>query len=67
MFIRPGQSDLDGFAPNFTVYNASNLVNKNWERHGLNSEVFVAFNVEKNVAIIGGTWYGGEMKKGIFT
>ena len=67
MFIRPGEEDLQNFAPNFTVYNASNLVNKDWERHGLNSEVFIVFNIEKNVAIIGGTWYGGEMKKGIFT
>ena len=67
MFIRPGEEDLKEFAPNFTVYNASNLSNKDWERHGLNSEVFVVFNIEKNVAIIGGTWYGGEMKKGIFT
>ncbi len=67
MFIRPGRTDLEGFAPQFTVYNASNLPNKDWERHGLNSEVFVIFNIEKNVAIIGGTWYGGEMKKGIFT
>jgi phosphoenolpyruvate carboxykinase (ATP) len=67
MFIRPKGADLAGFAPNFTVYNASNLPNRNWERHGLNSEVFIVFNIEKNVAIIGGTWYGGEMKKGIFT
>ncbi|TRO78334.1 phosphoenolpyruvate carboxykinase (ATP) [Trichloromonas acetexigens] len=67
MFIRPEGDDIRDFAPNFTVYNASNLVNKNWEKHGLNSEVFVVFNIEKNVAIIGGTWYGGEMKKGIFT
>ncbi len=67
MFIRPGEEDLKNFAPGFTVYNASNLSNKRWEEHGLNSEVFVVFNIEKNVAIIGGTWYGGEMKKGIFT
>ena len=67
MFIRPSDEDLVGFAPDFTIYNASNLPNKEWERHGLNSEVFVVFNIEKNVAIIGGTWYGGEMKKGIFT
>ncbi len=67
MFIRPGSEGLKNFAPNFTVYNASSLPNKNWERHGLNSEVFIIFNIEKNVAIIGGTWYGGEMKKGIFT
>ncbi len=67
MFIRPEADELDDFGPEFTVYNASNLPNKEWERHGLNSEVFIIFNVEKNVAIIGGTWYGGEMKKGIFT
>ena len=67
MFIRPEAKDLTGFSPDFTVYNASNLVDEDWEKHGLNSEVFVVFNIEKNVAIIGGTWYGGEMKKGIFT
>ncbi|MCK4509179.1 MAG: phosphoenolpyruvate carboxykinase (ATP), partial [Desulfuromonadales bacterium] len=67
MFIRPSAGDLDSFAPQFTVYNACSLTNKKWEQHGLNSEVFVVFNIEKNVAIIGGTWYGGEMKKGIFT
>jgi phosphoenolpyruvate carboxykinase (ATP) len=67
MFIRPHTRELAEFAPQFTVYNACKLVNEKWERHGLNSEVFVAFNIEKNVAIIGGTWYGGEMKKGIFT
>jgi phosphoenolpyruvate carboxykinase (ATP) len=67
MFIRPGDKELAGFTPQFTVYNACQLVNPKWEQHGLNSEVFVAFNIEKNVAIIGGTWYGGEMKKGIFT
>jgi phosphoenolpyruvate carboxykinase (ATP) len=67
MFIRPTESELGAFAPQFTVYNACSLTNKNWEKHGLNSEVFVVFNIEKNIAIIGGTWYGGEMKKGIFT
>jgi phosphoenolpyruvate carboxykinase (ATP) len=67
MFIRPSEADLQGFAPQFTIYNASNLPNKDWERHGLNSEVFIIFNIERNIAIIGGTWYGGEMKKGIFT
>ncbi|SEA38317.1 phosphoenolpyruvate carboxykinase (ATP) [Desulfuromusa kysingii] len=67
MFIRPSVTQLEGFAPDFTVYNAAGISNKNWKKHGLNSEVFVIFNIEKNIAIIGGTWYGGEMKKGIFT
>jgi phosphoenolpyruvate carboxykinase (ATP) len=67
MFIRPDESQLEGFAPDFTVYNAARLTNKKWQEMGLHSDVFVIFNIEKNVAIIGGTWYGGEMKKGIFT
>jgi len=67
MFIRPPAEDLPGFAPNFQIYNAAGMTNRKWQKHGLNSEVFVIFNVEKNIAIIGGTWYGGEMKKGMFT
>lgn len=67
MFIRPEGDDIAAFAPDFTVYNAAGLTNPKWQEMGLNSEVFVIFNIEKNVAIIGGTWYGGEMKKGIFT
>ncbi|WP_020678210.1 phosphoenolpyruvate carboxykinase (ATP) [Geopsychrobacter electrodiphilus] len=67
MFIRPDAADLPGFSPNFRVYNAAGMPNAKWQKHGLNSEVFVIFNIEKNIAIIGGTWYGGEMKKGIFT
>ncbi|PLX85794.1 MAG: phosphoenolpyruvate carboxykinase (ATP) [Desulfuromonas sp.] len=67
MFIRPDEADLPDFAPDFRVYNAAGLTNKKWQEMGLNSDVFVIFNIEKNVAIIGGTWYGGEMKKGIFT
>ncbi len=43
------------------------LLNPNYEEQGLHSEVYVVFNVEENTAIIGGTWYGGEIKKGIFT
>ena len=67
MFIRPQESELASFAPDFTVYNAAGLGNRRWQEMGLNSDVFVIFNIEKNVAIIGGSWYGGEMKKGIFT
>lgn len=67
MFIRPPAADLPGFSPDFQVYNAAGMSNHKWREHGLNSEVFVVFNVEKNIAIIGGTLYGGEMKKGIFT
>ncbi|EAK9944473.1 phosphoenolpyruvate carboxykinase (ATP) [Campylobacter lari] len=67
MFIRPNEEDLKEFKPDFVVYNACKCANEDYEKDGLNSEVFVIFNIEKNIAVIGGTWYGGEMKKGIFS
>jgi len=67
MFIRPTDEELKDFEPDFTILNASEVVNDNWQAQGLNSEVFVAFNLEEKMAIIGGTSYGGEMKKGIFS
>jgi len=67
MFIRPTEAELEKFEPEFTVYNACKTVNTKYKEHGMNSDVYVLFNVEDNVAIIGGTWYGGEMKKGIFS
>jgi phosphoenolpyruvate carboxykinase (ATP) len=67
MFIRPTEEELETFEPEFTVYNACKAVNEKYKEHGLNSDVFVVFNIEDNIAIIGGTWYGGEMKKGIFS
>jgi len=67
MFIRPTEEELETFEPDFTVYNACKTEDEKYEEHGLHSEVYVVFNVEDNVSIIGGTWYGGEMKKGIFS
>ncbi|MDR1285009.1 MAG: phosphoenolpyruvate carboxykinase (ATP) [Campylobacteraceae bacterium] len=67
MFIRPSEKELVDFEPDFTVYNACKCVNEDYKEDGLNSEVFVIFNIEDNIAVIGGTWYGGEMKKGIFS
>lgn len=67
MFIRPSNDELKNFKEDFVVYNACKCVNKDYEKDGLNSEVFIIFNVEENIAVIGGTWYGGEMKKGIFS
>ncbi len=67
MFIRPTEEELEDFEPDFTVYNACRAVDEDYKEHGLNSDVFVVFNVEENIAVIGGTWYGGEMKKGIFS
>lgn len=66
MFIRPDPIPQEDFEPEFTVINACRIVDEDWERHGLNSDTVIAFNVEKKVAIILGTWYGGENKKGIF-
>lgn len=63
MFIRPSESELATFKPQFTVLNACKAVNDKWKEHGLNSEVFVLFDIENNLSIIGGTWYGGELKK----
>ncbi|MFI3239049.1 MAG: phosphoenolpyruvate carboxykinase (ATP) [Bacteroidales bacterium] len=67
MFIRPSLYELENYGePDFTVMNSSKIVNPNWEKHGLNSEVYVLFNLTERVQIIGGSWYGGEMKKGMF-
>ncbi|MFZ4464663.1 MAG: phosphoenolpyruvate carboxykinase (ATP) [Bacteroidales bacterium] len=67
MFIRPDASELASFVPDFVVLNASKTVNPDWKEMGMNSENFVVFNLKERMSIIGGTWYGGEMKKGIFT
>jgi phosphoenolpyruvate carboxykinase (ATP) len=67
MFIRPSHYELENFGePDFTVINGSKTTNPNWEEQGLNSENFVMFNLTEKLQIIGGTWYGGEMKKGMF-
>ena len=67
MFIRPELKELDQFSPDFTIINASDVHNENFIKHGLNSETFILFHLGKKIAIIGGTEYGGEMKKGIFS
>lgn len=67
MFIRPTENELVHFKPDFIVLNASKATNPDWKSLGMNSEVFIAFNLAERMAVIGGTWYGGEMKKGIFT
>ncbi|MAQ43057.1 MAG: phosphoenolpyruvate carboxykinase (ATP), partial [Candidatus Marinimicrobia bacterium] len=67
MFIRPSKGELENFIPEFTIINASDVSNDEFEAHGMNSETFIVFNLKKKVAIIGGTEYGGEMKKGIFS
>lgn len=73
MFIRPSEAELKNFKPDFIVLNAAKTVNPQWKEMKrtdgvpLNSEVFVVFNLTERKAVIGGSWYGGEMKKGIFS
>jgi phosphoenolpyruvate carboxykinase (ATP) len=67
MFIRPSAAELEGYQPDFVVLNGSKTTNPGYQAMGLNSENFVAFNMTEGMQIIGGTWYGGEMKKGMFS
>ena len=67
MFIRPTKEQLDNYGePDFVVLNGTKVQNNKWKEHGLNSEVFTVFNLTEKMQVIGGTWYGGEMKKGMF-
>ncbi len=67
MFIRPTEEELASFEPDFVVYNASKAKVENYKELGLNSETCVAFNITSREQVIINTWYGGEMKKGMFS
>jgi len=67
MFINLKNNSKENFKPDFTIINASDVINDEFKNDGMNSEVFIIFNLKKRIAIIGGTEYGGEMKKGIFS
>ena len=67
MFIRPTQEELETFEPDFIVYNASKTKVENYKELGLNSETAVVFNLTSREQVIINTWYGGEMKKGMFS
>ncbi len=67
MFIRPAEEELKEFSPDFVVLMASKAVNPDYQKFGMNSENFVLFNLTERMMLVGGTWYGGEMKKGIFS
>ena len=67
MFIQPSAEELENFEPDFVVYNASKAKVENYAELGLNSETAVAFNITSNEQVILNTWYGGEMKKGMFS
>ena len=67
MFIRPSEIDLIDFKPDFVVFNASKAKVENYKELGLNSETAVVFNTTSKEQVIINTWYGGEMKKGMFS
>ena len=67
MFIKPTAEELENFEPNFVIYNASKAKVENYKELGLNSETCVAFNITSREQVILNTWYGGEMKKGMFS
>ena len=67
MFIKPSAEELANFKPNFVIYNASKAKVENYKELGLNSETCVAFNTTSREQVIINTWYGGEMKKGMFS
>ena len=67
MFILPTEEELANFEPNFVIYNASKAKVENYKELGLNSETCVAFNTTSREQVIINTWYGGEMKKGMFS
>ncbi|MBR1873833.1 MAG: phosphoenolpyruvate carboxykinase (ATP) [Eubacterium sp.] len=67
MFIQPTAEELENFEPDFVVYNASKAKVENYKELGLNSETAVVFNITSREQVIINTWYGGEMKKGIFS
>ena len=67
MFIQPSKEELENFKPDFVVYNASKAKIENYKELGLHSETAVMFNITSREQIILNTWYGGEMKKGMFS
>ncbi|MBI5150323.1 MAG: phosphoenolpyruvate carboxykinase (ATP) [Candidatus Omnitrophica bacterium] len=67
MFIRPAEEELRNFKPDWTILNACKATNPEYQKFKMRSEVFVAFNIKERMVAIGGTWYGGEIKKGIFS
>jgi phosphoenolpyruvate carboxykinase (ATP) len=67
MFIRPTEEELESFEPDFVMLNACKTTDPDWEEHGLHSKVFAIFNLKEGRAVVGGSWYGGEIKKGFFS
>ncbi len=67
MFIVPSEEEIKNFKPDWTILNACKTSCKDYQKWNLHSEVYIAFNMTQRMTVIGGTWYGGEIKKGIFS
>jgi len=67
MFIRPTEDELENFEPEFVMLNACRTTNPKWEEQNMHSEVYAVFNLQIQRAVVGGSWYGGEIKKGFFS
>lgn len=67
MFVRPSEMALVDFEPDFVMLNACKTSDPDWKEHGLHSKVFAVFNLKEKRAVVGGSWYGGEIKKGFFS
>ena len=67
MFIEPTDSEKTNFSPDWTILNACKTKCDNYDELGIRSETYIAFNIQERQTIIGNTWYGGEIKKGMFS
>jgi phosphoenolpyruvate carboxykinase (ATP) len=67
MFIRPTDEELEAFVPDYVMLNAAKTNNPDWKEDEMHSEVYATFNLKEKMACVGGTWYGGEIKKGFFS
>ena len=67
MFIRPTDEELENFEPDFVMLNACKTSNPIWKEQNLHSEVYAVFNIKERLSVVGGSWYGGEIKKGFFS
>ena len=67
MFIRLSQEEEENFKPDWTILHACKTTNADFAKYNMNSEVFAVFNLKQSMTVIGGTWYGGEIKKGMFS
>ena len=67
MFIRPTDEEMETFEPDYVMLNAAKTNNPGWKEDKMHSEVYATFNLKEKMACVGGSWYGGEIKKGFFS